>query len=308
MAYPSFFSSGAAAFRAFAAAALLLLMPGLAQAQPVFSAQLLPHGTLLSTALPSAPFPSVSRKGGHYYRDVRYPAGQHYQDSTVLIFIPQHLEPGREVNCIVHFHGWWNHTDSVLQAFKLTEQLSGSGAAAILIVPQGPRNAPDSGGGKMEEAGQFGRLLQDVLAVVAEHWQEESVRPGRVVLSGHSGGYRAMAYILLHGGWPIEEVWLFDGLYGQLEKYAMWLERGGQRMVNLYTDDGGTYDTSQGFLKSLRAWGIQAHEVGSGETGALPNLPRAGAVFWHTELGHNDVLHVKRQFEHLCRYSPALSR
>lgn len=307
MSYLSFFSSRGAAFLIFTAAALLLLTPSLAQAQLGFSAKLLPHGTLLSTALPSAPFPSASRKGGHRYRDVLYPAGQHYEDSTVLIFIPQHLEPGREVHCIVHFHGWWNHTDSVLQTFKLAEQLSGSGAKAILIVPQGPRNAPDSGGGKMEEAGRFGQMLQDVLSVVAVHWQEESVRPRRVVLSGHSGGYRAMAYILLHGGWPVDEVWLFDGLYGQLEKYAMWLERGGQRMVNLYTDDGGTYGTSQSFLNCLRAWGLQAYEVGSGETRALPNLPEAGAVFWHVELGHNDVMHTQRQFEHLCRYSPALS-
>ncbi|MCB0553556.1 MAG: hypothetical protein KDD02_08400 [Phaeodactylibacter sp.] len=45
----------------------------------------------------------------------------------------------------------------------------------------------------------------------------KSAPPRHIILSGHSGGYRVMSYILLQGGLPeaIKGVWLFNGLYGQ---------------------------------------------------------------------------------------------
>ncbi len=117
-----------------------------------------------------------------------------------------------------------------------------------------------------------------------------------------------MSYILLQGGLTeaIKEVWLFDGLYGQLEKFAMWLERYNGRFVHIFTLDGGTFGTTADFVDSLEAWGIpyQRYEDHSGAPG--PALPEQSVVFWFTDLGHNEVLHARRYFFKLLSSSKCL--
>ncbi len=288
----------------FKALLLLFFLPVGAPAQPT-TAHALPEGTLLKTALPAAPFPAVSRSGGHVYDGQHYSRSVHYANSTVALFIPQGFRRSDSVDYIVHFHGWWNTVDSTLQAFELAAQLQAAGKNAILVVPQGPVLAPDSNGGKLEGRGGFERFMEQVSRVVARHLHLRAAPPRHIVLSAHSGGYRVVSYILLHGGLrgAIKEVWLFDGLYGQLEKYAMWLERGGARFVNLYTPSGGTKAISLDFRRSLQAWGLEPVQLRSEAGQLLPELPQQGAVFWSTGLGHNEVLHRRRQFEHLVRSS-----
>ncbi|MEQ8704143.1 MAG: hypothetical protein RIC19_09505 [Phaeodactylibacter sp.] len=281
---------------------LLMVAAGSLWAQPV---RVEPYagGTLLKTALSTAPFPAPSRAEGHDYDGQHYSRAGHYQDSTVAIFIPAGFERGDSADYIVHFHGWWNSVDSVLQTFELPEQLTAAGKNAILVIPQGPRQAPDSNGGKLEDAGAFAAFMQEVSRVAARHLHLRSLPPRHLILSGHSGGYRVMSYLLQQGGLTerIREVWLFDGLYGQLEKYAMWVERGGPRLVLLYTDEGGTLSTTRSLRSSLQAWALPFTEVESRRGESLPALPESGTVFWHTDLGHNAVLHEQRQFAHLLR-------
>lgn len=281
---------------------VLTVTTGSLWAQPV---QVQPYdgGTLLTTALSTAPFPAAARAEGHDYNGQHYPRELHYQDSTVAVFIPQGFERGDSADYIVHFHGWWNSVDSVLETFELPEQLTVAGKNAILVIPQGPKKAPDSSGGKLEEAGTFAAFMQEVSRIAARHLNLRSLPPRHVILSGHSGGYRVMSYILQQGGLTasIPEVWLFDGLYGQLEQYSMWLERGGPRLLLLFTDAGGTRSTTLSFRDSLQAWGLPFTEVESRNGESLPALPDSGTVFWHTDLGHNAVLHERQQFAHLLR-------
>lgn len=74
-----------------------------------------------------------------------------------------------------------------------------------------------------------------------------------------------MGYILQQGGFLefIWEVWLFDGLYGQLEKYVMWLEWGEFSFVLFYIDEGGIYFIIFGFWDSFKVWGFLFMEVES---------------------------------------------
>lgn len=269
-------------------------------AQPVVATPL-PEGTLLHTALATAPFPAPQRANGHDYDGRHFDAATHYQDSTVAIFIPDYFQAGDSVDYIVHFHGWWNEVDSVLNTFELIPQLAASGKNVILVVPQGPKKSPDSSGGKLEEQSAFKAFMKDVEKVVAQHLGLKSAPPRHIILSGHSGGYRVMSYILLQGGLSeaIKEVWLFDGLYGQLEKYAMWLERSKGRFINIYTRDGGTYDTTLDFMNSLSAWNIPQQQF-DGSEGAHFEIPGQGAIFWYTDLEHNEVLHVRRYFFRLA--------
>ena len=67
-----------------------------------------------------------------------------------------------------------------------------------------------------------------------------------------------MAFILTRGGLTanIREVYLFDALYGQTEKFAHWIERSPGRLVDIYTAEGGTRGPSLDFMDDLRAWKI----------------------------------------------------
>ena len=283
----------------------LFQQPGLGQ---YFRVDSLPEGKLLRTALPTAPFPAPQRSVGHDYDGKHFDAVTHYRDSSVAIFIPGYLTAADSFDYIVHFHGWWNEIDSVLNTFELIPQLAASRKNAILVVPQGPKNSPDSFGGKMEEPMAFKAFMDDVQRVVAQHLGVAKAPPRHIILSGHSGGYRVMSYILLQGGLTdvIKEVWLFDGLYGQLEKYAMWLEKHNGRFVNIFTQDGGTFGTTLDFVNSLDAWGIpyQRYEGRSGAPG--PALPEQRVIFWFTDLSHNEVLQARRYFFRLASASEYL--
>ena len=81
---------------------------------------------------------------------------------------------------------------------------------------------------------------------------------GSIVLAGHSGAYRVMAFILNRGGLTanIREVYLFDALYGQTEKFAHWVDRFPGKLVDIYTAEGGTRDQSLDFMDDLGAWDI----------------------------------------------------
>ena len=269
-----------------------------------FSVTRLSEGTLLRTALPTAPFPAPQRAEGHDYGDEHYDDATHYRDSSVAIFIPKYLQAADSFDYIVHFHGWWNEIDSVLNTFDLIPQLTASGKNAILVVPQGPRKSPDSSGGKLEEPLAFKAFMSDVQQVMAQHLGLKEAPLRHIILSGHSGGYRVMSYILLQGGLDeaIKEVWLFDGLYGQLEKYAMWLERSKGRFINIYTPDGGTFETTLDLMNSLRGWDIQYKHIDDSND-VNPKIPEDGAVFWFTGLGHNEVLHARRYFYRLASTS-----
>ena len=254
-------------------------------------------GTLRVTNLASAPFPHPQRAEGHRYKDKVYPAEPHYRDSTVAIFIPKGLRVGRTVDFVVHFHGWNNHVESVLGQFKLIEQLAESRRNAVLVVPQGPRDAPDSFGGKLEDRDGFQRFMTDVLAALKADPRFAEAKLGRIILSGHSGGYHGIAFILARGGLAehVKEVWLFDALYGQTEKFAAWLGNSQGRLAAIYTDGGGTKAETEKWMTDLRVKGT-ALLAGNDREAKAAELRRNRLVFLHTDLGHDDVLAQRRTF------------
>ena len=114
-----------------------------------------PFGTLLVTQFVSAPFPHPARADGHKYHDEFFSAAEHYSDSTVAMFIPKNFRAADKIDFVVHFHGWNNTVAGTLEQYQLVEQFADSGKNAILIVPEGPHNAPDSFGGKLEDTNGF---------------------------------------------------------------------------------------------------------------------------------------------------------
>src|SRR5258708_30590119 len=146
---------------------LLLAMatPAIAETLPETYA---PFGELIVTQLNSAPFPHPLRAEGHRYKDQFFSAKEHYSDNTVAIFIPKGFEPADRIDFVVHFHGWKNNVEGVLKRYEIIQQLIESGRNAILVVPQGPRDASDSFGGRLEDADGFKRFMNDITGILRQ--------------------------------------------------------------------------------------------------------------------------------------------
>ena len=257
------------------------------------------HGRLIVAEFASAPFPHPARAAGHTYKDKLYPAAEHYSDNTVALFIPKGFRETGRGDFVVHFHGWSNTVAGTLARYQLIEQLVASGRNAVLVVPEGPRNAPDSFGGKLEDRDGFKRFMDEVVATLRQRaaFKSNVFSVGRIILSGHSGGYHVIAGILDRGGLAknADEVWLFDALYGAADKYLAWSDRTHGRLLNIYTDHGGTKENSEAMMARLMKRGTPLLAVEEAALGAGP-LKTNQFVFIHTDLAHDDVMTKRNQF------------
>jgi hypothetical protein len=70
---------------------------------------------------------------------------------------------------------------------------------------------------------------------------------GSIVLSGHSAGYQVISSILERGGLAdhVKEVWLIDALYARTETFLAWWYESRGRLIDLYTEHGGTKDETE---------------------------------------------------------------
>jgi hypothetical protein len=125
---------------------------------------------------------------------------------------------------------------------------------------------------------------------------------GNVILSGHSGGYHVMAAILDHGGMPVREAWLFDALYGNVENFTAWQKAQQGRLLDIYTDHGGTKEPSEALMAQYRAAGT-AIFAAEESAAAPPNLETNRIVFLHTDLAHDDVVSKRSEFGEFLKTS-----
>jgi hypothetical protein len=170
-----------------------------------------------------------------------------------------------------------------------------------LVLSEGPKNAPDSFGGKLEEKGVFKLLIDEIINKLETAYGAD-LNYEKIGLYGHSGGYRVIAYILLHGGLTAEinEVILFDGLYADVEKYSYWLDNYNGKLINIYTPNGGTKSESENLMLCLTSWGIQFTLI-ENDYFSVDQLKENRIIFIASSLGHNDVISKRNQFEKFLR-------
>lgn len=221
------------------ALALLLLTAAPASAQWTTG----PAGRTLVTRMRSAPFPHRSRP-------------QYTNDQTLLV-VPPGFTPGPTVDIIVHYHGHRAEAVSSAQQRRLAEQLRDSGVNAVLLAPQGPLRANDSAGGQHGEEGGLSRFVEEALArLIRDGIVPPGTRPGRIILSGHSGAYLVISQALDRGGLAVSEVWLHDGLYGQVGAFQRWAQRPGRRLITTHTAGGGVRNNNNQLERDLRRAGV----------------------------------------------------
>lgn len=181
--------------------------------------------------------------------------------------------------------------------FNLIEQFYNSNKNAILVLPESAKNAPDSFGGKLEEKNVFNELTFEISEKLDSIYAGK-FNVGNISLAGHSGAYRLISYILLRGGLSenIEAVYLFDGLYADTEKYSYWIDHYNGRFINIYTPNGGTKLESENLINCLEGWNIP-YKLIKNDDFSSNSLKDQRIVIIKSELGHNEVIHTKNQFQ-----------
>ena len=261
-------------------------------------------GTLIVAPFASAPFPHPARAEGRNYHGEFFSAAEHYSDSTVAMFVPNCFRAADPIDFVVHFHGWNNTVAGTLSQFNLVQQFCDSGKNAVLIIPQGPRHAPDSFGGKLEDTNGFKVFMDEAVAKLRASGVlgETNVAIGDLILSGHSGGYHVMAGIVDRGGVPIREVWLFDALYGNTENFVAWQSKQKGRLLDIYTDRGGTLDETLGLMASYKTNRVRFTSLEEADSSAA-DLQRHKITFVHSGLKHNEVIFRRGEFAEFLKTS-----
>jgi hypothetical protein len=263
-------------------------------------------GTTFLLELDNAPFPCP---------------GTPYEDATVVVFVPAHYRAPAAggVDALVHFHGHSSMAEATVKAHALREQLFESRQNAILVAPQGPVNAADGAGGKLDKPVGLARLLAEVVAVLKSPQARAALgpsalgkkaRPGVVCLSAHSGGYRVAASCLRAGGLEVSEVYLFDALYGEVDAYRDWVLAGRgkhrHKLMSHYVG-GVTREKNLELLAELERRGVKCeHETKPGQLSRV-ELAKGRVIFLACNLSHVGVTHELNALRD-CLFASGLKR
>ena len=141
------------------------------------------------------------------------------------------------------------------------QQISDSGANAVLLAPQLAVDAADSSAGKFWQPGGLKRFIDELASHLAKLYGDPSAAKTfanmPIVIVGYSGGFVPTAYSLDVGGVGnrIRGVLLLDAVYGELDKFASWIANNRSGFfVSAYTHYTQRHD--QELMQMIRDKGI----------------------------------------------------
>ena len=266
-----------------------------------------------------APFLNVSGDGrrGHRGPGGRvYWQDETYNDNRTLIHIPRNFDVRKPGVVVVFFHGNGATLERDVRDRQLVpQQISQSGVNAVLLAPQLAVDAVDSSAGKFWQPGGFKRFMEESADRLAQLYGDPGAAKAfaamPVVIVGYSGGYVPTAWSLAVGGLGnrVRGVFLLDAVYGELDKFASWIENNRSGFfVSSYTRF--TKPRDRQLIEMLRDKGITVTENMDGP------LRPGSVVFVQTPKGvtHRDYVtqawteHPVREVLAKMAASPALTR
>jgi hypothetical protein len=216
-----------------------------------------------------APFLNIAkgdRRGHRSYSGRVYWQDETYSDSRVLMHVPEHFDVRKPGVIVVFFHGNGATLERDVRDRQLVpQQITDSGANAVLLAPQMAVDAADSSAGKFWQPGGFKRFMEES----ANHLARVTGDPNSVrafanmpiVIVGYSGGFLPTAWSLEVGGISdrVRGVVLLDAVYGEMDKFASWIasHRSGF-FVSSYTHYTARRDRE--LMSMLRQKGISVSE------------------------------------------------
>lgn len=266
------------------------------------------RGTTITMELANAPFPA--------------PAGA-YHDATVMMFVPRFFRADGPVQTVVHFHGYKNTADAAIKKHQLREQFFDGKQNAVLIVPQLALQARDIACGKLERTNGFANMVTDALKTVGSSAKARlaladaalPMRPrvGTVCVSAHSGGFHAAAAAVKKGGLAINEVWLFDALYGETESFREWIVAGRSKsrkrrhkIVSYYTS-GNTEQNTLALFDALQKQNVSTVLENVEGTLSRQQITAAQAVAIKSSISHGAIASHYNSLRD-CLFASALDR
>jgi hypothetical protein len=180
------------------------------------------------------PFLNVSkgdRRGHRSYGGRVYWQDETYNDNRVLMHVPEHFNVRKPGVIVVFFHGNGATLERDVRDRQLVpQQISDSGVNAVLLAPQLAVDAADSSAGKFWQPGGLKRFVAESADHLARLYGDPGVAKAfanmPVVIVGYSGGFLPAAWSLEVGGLGnrVRGVFLLDAVYGELDKFASWIE------------------------------------------------------------------------------------
>ncbi len=229
-------------------------------------------------------------------------------ENSVLVFVPKGLPFLAKTDMIVHFQGEMAHADSSEKTTNLIKQFSDAKRPAIFVLPNVAKNAAENFGGQLGAPSAFRNFIVEMLDSLAKTGRVTA--PGNIITSCFGGGHRVMAHILVQGGMEneIKEAWVFDGLFGELDKFEQFAKPAGRRLLNFYTPTGGAKEKSLEFDLIIHERGTSFYVfIDEGKMQkAWPWLP-AGRVFQvAVPLAHDEMMQKTSLFMKVVNATPIL--
>jgi hypothetical protein len=182
-----------------------------------------------------APFLNISngeRKGHRSYGGRVFWQNETYNDSRVLVHVPEAFDARKPGVIVVFFHGNGATLERDVRDRQLVpQQITDSGVNAVLLAPQLAVDAADSSAGKFWEPGGFKRFIDESASHLARLYGDpksaQAFANMPIVIIGYSGGFLPTAWSLEVGGISnrVRGVFLLDAVYGELDKFASWIEK-----------------------------------------------------------------------------------
>jgi hypothetical protein len=168
----------------------------------------------------------TSPRGGVYWQD------ETYSDRRVLLDIPKSFDPAKPGVIVVYFHGNKSKLErDVVGKHQVPRQVARAGLNSVLVAPQFAVDALDSTAGRFYQPGFFARFMdeagRELARIAGDPKLKATFDAMPIVIVAYSGGYTPAAHVAQVGGVGdrIRAILLFDALYGELDKFASWVER-----------------------------------------------------------------------------------
>jgi hypothetical protein len=215
------------------------------------------------------PFLNISkdgRKGHRSYSGRVYWQDETYNDNRVLMHVPENFDVRKPGVIVVFFHGNGATLERDVRDRQLVpQQISDSGVNAVLLAPQLAVDAADSSAGKFWQSGGLKRFLAESSEHLAKLYGDPRAAKAfanmPVIIVGYSGGFMPAAWSLEVGGVGnrVRGVFLLDAVYGELEKFASWIENNRSGFfVSAYTRYTRRHDRE--LMQMLKEKGIAISE------------------------------------------------
>ncbi|MGA9087857.1 MAG: alpha/beta hydrolase [Bradyrhizobium sp.] len=215
------------------------------------------------------PFLNVSngeRRGHRSYSGRVLWQDQTFNDNRVLMHVPENFDIRKPGVIVIFFHGNGATLERDVRDRQLVpQQISDSGVNAVLLAPQLAVDAADSSAGKFWQPGGLKRFVTESADHLARLYGDPSAAKAfanmPVIIVGYSGGFVPTAWSLEVGGLGnrVRGVFLLDAVYGELDKFASWIENNRSGFfVSSYTHYTARHD--QELMRMIRAKGIAVSE------------------------------------------------